>query len=140
MGFCRHLYASVYNLNLITMVELLTFIGSLNLGTFIVIWTSTIFLVIFISLLLISVSQMNKESIKISKKVKILIEELSEKKVKINSPEKVVKVMRALEETFDSNEKGKEHFSIPHASTNIASEIKNHVINLVEFQLLKYLR
>jgi hypothetical protein len=65
------------------MVELLTFIGSLNLGTFIVIWTSTIFLVIFISLLLISVSQMNKESIKISKKVKILIEELSEKKVKI---------------------------------------------------------
>jgi hypothetical protein len=65
------------------MVELLTFIGSLNLGTFIVIWTSTIFLVIFISLLLISVSQMNKESIKISKKVKILIEELSEEKVKI---------------------------------------------------------
>ena len=61
------------------MVELLTFIGSLNLGTFIVIWTSTIFLVIFISLLLISVSQMNKETIKISKKVKILIEELSEK-------------------------------------------------------------
>jgi hypothetical protein len=62
------------------MVELLTFIGSLNLGTFIVIWTSTIFLVIFLSLLLISVRQMNKESIKISKKVKILIEELSEKK------------------------------------------------------------
>jgi hypothetical protein len=62
------------------MVELLTFIGSLNLGTFIVIWTSTIFLVIFLSLLLISVRQMDKESIKISKKVKILIEELSEKK------------------------------------------------------------
>jgi hypothetical protein len=62
------------------MVELLTFIGSLNLGTFIVIWTSTIFLVIFLSLLLISVRLMNKESIKISKKVKILIEELSEKK------------------------------------------------------------
>lgn len=62
------------------MVELLTFIGSLNLGTFIVIWTSTIFLVIFLSLLLISVRQMNQESIKISKKVKILIEELSEKK------------------------------------------------------------
>ena len=61
------------------MAELLTFIGSLNLGTFIVIWTSTIFLVIFISLLLFSVRQMNKETIKISKKVKILIEALSEK-------------------------------------------------------------
>ena len=41
------------------MSELLKFIGSLNLWTFIVIWTSTIFLVIFISLLLIYVSQMN---------------------------------------------------------------------------------
>ena len=61
------------------MVELLTFIGNLNLGTFIVIWTSTIFLVIFISLLLFSVSQMNKEAIKIRKKVGILIERLSEK-------------------------------------------------------------
>ena len=61
------------------MVELLTFIGNLNLGTFIVIWTSTIFLVIFISLLLISVSQMNKETIKIRKKIGILIEGLSEK-------------------------------------------------------------
>jgi hypothetical protein len=61
------------------MVELLTFIGNLNLGTFIVIWTSTIFLVIFISLLLISVSQMNKETIKISKKIELLIEGLSEK-------------------------------------------------------------
>ena len=67
------------------MVELLTFIGSLNLGTFIVIWMSTIFLVIFISLLLISVSQMNKETIKISKKVKILIGELSEKKLKLGN-------------------------------------------------------
>ena len=64
------------------MVELLNFIGSLNLWIFIVIWTSTIFLVIFISLLLFSVSQMNKETIKISEKVKILIEELSEKKLK----------------------------------------------------------
>ncbi len=64
------------------MVELLNFIGSLNLWTFIVIWTSTIFLVIFISLLLFSVNQMNKETIKISEKVKILIEELSEKKLK----------------------------------------------------------
>ncbi len=61
------------------MVELLNFIGSLNLWTFIVIWTSTIILVIFISLLLFSVSQMNKETIKISEKVKILIEELSKK-------------------------------------------------------------
>jgi len=61
------------------MVELLNFIGSLNLWTFIVIWTSTIFLVIFISLLLFSVRQMNKETIKISEKVKILIEELSKK-------------------------------------------------------------
>ena len=63
------------------MVELLTFIGSLNLGTFIVIWTSTIFLLIFISLLLLSVSQMNKETIKISEKVNILIEEISDKKL-----------------------------------------------------------
>ena len=61
------------------MVDLINFIGNLNLGTFIVIWTSTIFSVIFIILLLFSVSQMNKETIKISKKVKILIEGLSEK-------------------------------------------------------------
>ena len=61
------------------MAELLTFIGNLNLGTFIVIWTSTIFLVIFFSLLLFSVSQINKETIKISEKAKILIEELSKK-------------------------------------------------------------
>ena len=65
------------------MLELLNFIGRLNLWTFIVIWTSTIFLVIFIPLLLFSVSQMNKETIKISEKVKILIEELSEKKLKL---------------------------------------------------------
>ena len=65
------------------MVELLTFIGSLNLGTFIVLWTSTIFLLIFISLLLLSVSQMNKETIKISEKVNILVEGLSEKKSKL---------------------------------------------------------
>ena len=61
------------------MVELLTFIGSLSLGSFILIWTSTIFLVLFISLLLFSVSQLNKETIKLSKKIKILIEVLSEK-------------------------------------------------------------
>jgi uncharacterized protein YhhL (DUF1145 family) len=65
------------------MVELLNFIGSLNLWTFIVIWTSTIFLVISISLLLFSVSQVNKETIKISQKVKILIEGLSEKKINV---------------------------------------------------------
>jgi hypothetical protein len=61
------------------MIELLNFIGSLNLGTFILIWTSTIFLVLFISLLLFSVSQINKETFKISKKVKILIGAFSEK-------------------------------------------------------------
>ena len=61
------------------MIELLNFIGRLNLGTFILIWTATIFFVIFISLLLISVSQINKETIIISKKIKILIEALSEK-------------------------------------------------------------
>ena len=65
------------------MLELLNFIGRLNLWTFIVIWTSTIFLVIFIPLLLFSVSQMNKETIKIGEKVKILIDELSEKKLKL---------------------------------------------------------
>jgi uncharacterized ubiquitin-like protein YukD len=65
------------------MLELLTFIGSLNLGTFIVIWTSTIFLVIVISLLLFSITQINKETIKISKKAKILIEALSEKELKL---------------------------------------------------------
>ncbi len=61
------------------MVEFLTFIGSLNLGIFIVLWTSTIILLIFITLLLVFVSQMNKETLKINKKVKILIEALSEK-------------------------------------------------------------
>ena len=65
------------------MLELLTFIGSLNLGTFIVIWASTIFLAIFISLLLFSITQINKETIKISKKVEILIEALSEKELKL---------------------------------------------------------
>jgi len=65
------------------MLELLTFIGSLNLGTFIVIWTSTIFLVIFIFLLLFSITQINKETIKISKKVEILIESLSQKELKL---------------------------------------------------------
>ena len=61
------------------MVELLTFIGSLNLGIFIVLWTSTIILLIFITLLFVFVSQMNKKTININKKVKILIDALSEK-------------------------------------------------------------
>jgi len=61
------------------MIELLNFIGRLNLGTFILIWTSAIFFVIFFSLLLIFVSQINKETIILSNKVKILIEALSEK-------------------------------------------------------------
>ena len=65
------------------MIELLNFIGRLNLGTFILMWTATIFFVIFISLLLISVSQMNKETMIISKKVKILIKALSEKTSKL---------------------------------------------------------
>jgi hypothetical protein len=65
------------------MLELLTFIGNLNLGIFIVLWTSAIILVIFISLLLVFVSQMNKETININKKVKILIDALSEKKIKL---------------------------------------------------------
>ena len=61
------------------MAELLTFIGNLNLEIFILIWTSTIFLVIFFIMLLVFVNQLNKESIKINKKVNILIEALSEK-------------------------------------------------------------
>ena len=61
------------------MIELLNFIGRLNLGTFILIWTASIFFVIFISLLLFSISQITKETMIIRKKVKILIEALSEK-------------------------------------------------------------
>ena len=67
------------------MAELLNFIGSLNLWTFIVVWTSTIFLIILFSLLLFSVSHLNKETIKLSEKVKILIEELSKKKLKLGN-------------------------------------------------------
>ena len=58
-------------------------IPDLNLGIFIVLWTSTIILLIFITLLLVFVSQMNKETIKINKKVKLLIDALSEKKIKL---------------------------------------------------------
>lgn len=60
------------------MVELLTFIGNLNPGTFIVLWTSTIILIICVSLLLFYIRQMNKEAITIRKKIKILTAGLSE--------------------------------------------------------------
>ena len=61
------------------MLELLTFIGKLNLGTFIVLWTSTIILIILVSLLLYYIGQMNREAIKISNRLKMLIAELSDK-------------------------------------------------------------
>ena len=67
------------------MIELLTFIGKLNLGTFIVLWTSTIILVILVSLLLFYIGQMNREAIKISNKLKMLIAELSEKELKFDN-------------------------------------------------------
>ncbi len=65
------------------MIELLYFIRSLNLGTFIVIWTLTIFLVILMFLLLYAVSQIDKRTIKLSKKAKMLMEALSEKTSKL---------------------------------------------------------
>ena len=65
------------------MIELLNFIRSLNLGTFIVIWTLTIFLVILMFLLLYAVSQIDKRTIKLSKKAKMLMEALSEKTSKL---------------------------------------------------------
>ena len=68
---------------IIGMAELLTFIGNLNLGTFIALWTSTIFILIFILVLLFSVSQINKQVNIISKKVKILVAELADKKLKL---------------------------------------------------------
>lgn len=61
------------------MIELLTFIGNLNLGTFILVWTSTIFIIIFIILLLFSVFQMKKEAIKINNKIKEITALLTEK-------------------------------------------------------------
>lgn len=61
------------------MIELLTFIGNLNLGTFIFVWTSTIFIIIFIILLLFSVFQMKKEAIKINNKIKEITALLTEK-------------------------------------------------------------
>jgi len=64
------------------MAELMTFIGNLNLGTFIVLWTSTIILVICVSLLLFYIRQINREANTISKKAKILILKLSEEKNK----------------------------------------------------------
>ena len=67
------------------MVELLTFIGKLNLGTFIVLWTSTIILIVLVSLLIFYIGQMNREAIKISNRLKMLIAELSDKNVKLDS-------------------------------------------------------
>ena len=67
------------------MIELLTFIGKLNLGTFIVLWTSTIILLILVSLLLFYIGQMNREAIKISNRLKMLIAELSEKELKLDN-------------------------------------------------------
>lgn len=67
------------------MVELLTFIGKLNLGTFIALWTSTIILLLLVSLLLFYIGQMNREAIKISNKLKMLIAELSEKELKFDN-------------------------------------------------------
>ena len=61
------------------MIELLTFIGNLNLGTFILIWTATIFIIIFIVLLLFSVLQMKKEATKITKKIREITALLAEK-------------------------------------------------------------
>lgn len=61
------------------MVELISFIGDLNFGTFILIWTFTVFLVIFIILLLFSVLQMRKEATKINLKIKKIIALLAEK-------------------------------------------------------------
>ncbi len=67
------------------MLELLTFIGNLNLGIFIVLWTSTIILLLLVSLLLFYIGQMNREAIKISNKLKMLIAELSEKELKFDN-------------------------------------------------------
>jgi hypothetical protein len=64
------------------MAELMTFIGNLNLGTFIVLWTSTIILVICVSLLLFYIRQINREANTISKKAKLLILKISEEKNK----------------------------------------------------------
>ena len=63
------------------MAELLIFIGSLNLGTFIVLWTSTIFILIFVLVLMFTVNHLNKQTLIINKKVKILIAELSKKNI-----------------------------------------------------------
>ena len=73
----------ISGIEVFNMIELLNLIRSLNLGTFIVIWTSTIFLVIFMSLLLYAASQIDKKTIKLSRKVRILMGALSEKESKL---------------------------------------------------------
>ena len=70
------------------MSELLSFIGNLNLATFIVIWTYTVFIVILILLLLFSVNQMNRETNQLGKKVKKLLAEVSEKKLKFGNDDR----------------------------------------------------
>jgi hypothetical protein len=65
------------------MAELMNFIGNLNLGTFIALWTSTICLVLFVFFLSFSVNHVNKEIIEIRKKVSVLVEELSKKQLKL---------------------------------------------------------
>lgn len=67
------------------MAELVTFIGNLNLGTFIVLWTSTIMLIILVSLLLVSVNQVNREAIELSNRVKKLTTEHSEQQFKLGN-------------------------------------------------------
>ena len=74
---------NIGGIEVFNMIELLSFIRTLNLGTFIVIWTSTIFLVILMSLLLHAASQIDKKTVKLSKKVKLLMEALSEKTSKL---------------------------------------------------------
>ena len=70
------------------MAELLTFIGNLNLAAFIVIWTYTIFIIILIPLLLFSVNQMNQDTNLLGKKVKKLLAEVSEKKLKFGNDDR----------------------------------------------------
>jgi hypothetical protein len=67
------------------MAELVTFIGNLNLGTFIVLWTSTIMLLILVSLLLVSVNQVNRETTKISNRVNKMTTEHSEQQLKLGN-------------------------------------------------------
>jgi hypothetical protein len=72
-------------LNGTTMAELMTFIGNLNLGTFIILWTSTIILIILVSLLLVSVGQVKREATMVSNRVKKLVAEFSEQELKLGN-------------------------------------------------------